>query len=54
MLWISIDFNQNVMICLPSSKIEELNFFVSSSRASMHFFKLETNILCLMVSAYNT
>ena len=36
----SIDFNQMLLTCLPSSRIEELNFFLSSSRASMNFLKI--------------
>ena len=36
----SIDFIKMLFKYLPSSRIEELNFFLSSSRASMNFLKI--------------
>ena len=54
MLWLSIDFKQNVLDMFAQLKNRTANFFLSSSRASMHFLKSQTNILYLIVFAYIT
>ena len=54
MLSVSIDFNQNVSDMFAQLMNRRVKFLLSSSRAFMHFLKLQTNILYFIVSAYVT